>query len=514
MINPAKSQIGKISKEILQKKNKELRAATNLNQWQSTKQVINWFQGIQNKQRRKFLQFDIVEFYPSITEELLEKSFKFAERNGIPFTEQEQKIIKHSRRSLLYARSTRHGKTEPWQKQNNPKFDVTMGAPDGAEVCELVGLYILDILRQEFPMLNCGLYRDDGLAEHKEMRGREMEQISQKLHKTFAKFGLRITVEINKQQTDFLDVTLRLPTDDYKPYKKPNDTPLYVNIDSNHPPTVIKQIPIGINSRLSNISSNEQHFDDAKTPYQKALQESGHTHTLTYKPNTNQPSRKVHKRKVIWYNPPFNLGIRTSIGKKFLALVDEHFPKRHVLHDIINRGKVKISYSCPRNIKAIIQSHNQKILAKYAATQEVERECDCQRNRRDQCPLGGKCIQTDVVYQVTTAEDPPMKYIGSTEHFKRRYQVHTHSFRHEEKRHATTLSHHIWEQRLGRTPELKWEILAKAPSYSKGGRACNLCLSEKLLIMRQLHNPQYLNRRTELAAKCRHRAKFRLNAVK
>jgi len=163
---------------------------------------------------------------------------------------------------------------------------------------------------------------------------------------------------INKQQTDFLDVTLRLPTDDYKPYKKPNDTPLYVNIDSNHLPTVIKQIPIGINSRLSNIASNEQHFDDAKTPYQKALQESGHTHTLTYKPSTNQPSRKIHKQKVIWYNPPFNLGIRTSKGKKFLALVDEHFPKRHVLHDIINRGKVMISYSCPRNIKAIIQSHN------------------------------------------------------------------------------------------------------------------------------------------------------------
>ena len=137
-------------------------------------------------------------------------------------------------------------------------------------------------------------------------------------------------------------------------------------------------------------------------------------------------------------------------------------------------------------MKAIIQSHNQKILAQYAATQEVERECDCQRNRRDQCPLDGKCIQTDVVYQVTTAEDPPMKYIGSTEHFKRRY----------------------------RAEELKWEIIDKAPSYKKGGRACQLCLTEKMHIMRVINNPSYLNRRSELAAKCRHKAKYRLSAVK
>ena len=35
-------------------------------------------------------------------------------------------------------------------KIENPHFDIAMGSCDGAEVYELVGLYILDILTKEF----------------------------------------------------------------------------------------------------------------------------------------------------------------------------------------------------------------------------------------------------------------------------------------------------------------------------------------------------------------------------
>ena len=48
-------------------------------------------------------------------------------------------------------------------KKDYPNFDVTMGSFDGAEVCELVGLYLLNILKSEFGGKNIGLYRDDGL---------------------------------------------------------------------------------------------------------------------------------------------------------------------------------------------------------------------------------------------------------------------------------------------------------------------------------------------------------------
>ena len=47
---------------------------------------------------------------------------------------------------------------------SNSLFDVTMGSFDGAEICELVGLLILNHLRTRFGKGNIGLYRNDGLA--------------------------------------------------------------------------------------------------------------------------------------------------------------------------------------------------------------------------------------------------------------------------------------------------------------------------------------------------------------
>ena len=47
-------------------------------------------------------------------------------------------------------------------KKTNSIFDVTMGSFDGAETCELIGLYILSQLKDLD--INVGLYRDDGLA--------------------------------------------------------------------------------------------------------------------------------------------------------------------------------------------------------------------------------------------------------------------------------------------------------------------------------------------------------------
>ena len=47
-------------------------------------------------------------------------------------------------------------------KKGGLEFDVGQGSYDGAEACELVGLYILSKL--EKLNINIGLYRDDGLA--------------------------------------------------------------------------------------------------------------------------------------------------------------------------------------------------------------------------------------------------------------------------------------------------------------------------------------------------------------
>ena len=84
----------------------------------------------------------------------------------------------------------------------------------------------------------------------------ELKKLHRDIRALFASHDLRITLEDPAKQVDFLDVTLDLASGTYWPYRKPNDTPLYVNTMSSHPPTVLKQIPHGINKRLSSISSN------------------------------------------------------------------------------------------------------------------------------------------------------------------------------------------------------------------------------------------------------------------
>ena len=55
--------------------------------------------------------------------------------------------------------------------------------------------------------------------------------------------------------------TLNLQTSIYKSYIKPGDKPLYVNAGSNHPPAILKNIPISVNKRLSNNSANQEVFE-------------------------------------------------------------------------------------------------------------------------------------------------------------------------------------------------------------------------------------------------------------
>ena len=59
----------------------------------------------------------------------------------------------------------------------------------------------------------------------------------------FKENGLGVTIEGNISQTDFLDVWLDLATNSFKPYRKPNDSPVYIDVNSNHPPNIKKELP-------------------------------------------------------------------------------------------------------------------------------------------------------------------------------------------------------------------------------------------------------------------------------
>ena len=270
LINPAKSEIGRISKIFIESANSKIREKSKLLQWRDSSSVINWFNDIKEKNKCCFVQFDIADFYPSISKDLLQKAIRHAKKY-VDLCKKEIDTIMHARNSLLF------NKGEIWTKKDgDPKFDVTMGSYDGAEICELVGLYILHKLQTNFKKASIGLYRDDGLACFKDLSGPQADRNRKKFIKIFKEdFGLSITIDTNLKVVNFLDITLDLNTGTHKPYCKPNDTPMYINVSSNHPKSIIKAIPGMIEERLSKLSSNKSIFDQAKPIYESALKESG-----------------------------------------------------------------------------------------------------------------------------------------------------------------------------------------------------------------------------------------------
>ena len=120
LINPAKTELGKVSKQILDNINSKVREMTKLNQWKNTSDVINWFTNIPDMQKNSFASFDIDSFDSSITESLLSKAISFA-KNYTTISDKDIDIIMHRRKSLLFANET------AWtEKNHNSMFDVSL----------------------------------------------------------------------------------------------------------------------------------------------------------------------------------------------------------------------------------------------------------------------------------------------------------------------------------------------------------------------------------------------------
>ena len=212
--------LGLVSKQIVEKINEKVRSCCNLNQGKNSHDVIDWFSNLKNKNRLTFLVFYIVDFYPSISQDLLIDAIDFA-RQYTNISEQEKDVILHSRKSLLFDNE------QPWSKRNNSSlFDVTMGSYDGAEICELVGLFILSKLTAVYKRnSSIGLYRDDGLAAFEGIGSRTADKIRKNFSAIFNETGLNITVQAHLKVVNYLDITLDLNSGKYYPYRKPNNPP-------------------------------------------------------------------------------------------------------------------------------------------------------------------------------------------------------------------------------------------------------------------------------------------------
>ena len=127
-------------------------------------------------------------------------------------------------------------KNEPWVKLNGDEnFDVPMGCLDGAEFCDLTGLYISSKLKSVFEnQNNVGLYRDIGLEILRNLSGPQIEMTRKEIIKIFKECRLSITAKPNFKTVQFLDIELDLI--------KPNDDSMHINVNPNRPISIIKQM--------------------------------------------------------------------------------------------------------------------------------------------------------------------------------------------------------------------------------------------------------------------------------
>ena len=170
-----------------------------------------------------------------------------------------------SRKTLLF------NNEEPWvKKHGDEEFDVPMGCFDGAEVCDLVGIYSLNLLKTIIRKENVGLYRDDGLGIIRNSSGPEIDRMRKQIIKVFKECGLNIVIKMNLKTVDFLDVRFNLTNNTYEPYRKPNNEPVYININSNHPPpppppNILKELPksnSGFSANLIHENTKETNTDN------------------------------------------------------------------------------------------------------------------------------------------------------------------------------------------------------------------------------------------------------------
>ena len=421
-------------------------------------------------------------------------------------------------------------------KKGEKNFDVAQGSWDGAEVTDLVGLYLLSKL-QHLDEMNHGLYRDDMLGVT-ELHGKAAERLKQNISRVFQAEGLTVKVEVNKKVVDYLNVTLSLLDGTHRDFTKPGQVLNYVHVHSNHPPVVTKNISEGIAYRLSVNSSNETLFNQAKGPYEEALKRSGHTSNLSYKPEVaggKAPRRRRKRRKnTIWFNPPWCNSVTTDIGRKFLKLVDTSFPPGHRLHKIFNRRTMKVSYSTMPNLGRIVSTHNNKVLKSLVPVvpKRPWGNCSCPRKKREanECLLGGECIEEQLVYQATVKvkvpDDAPEEekvpdetYLGVTDpEWKLRHGNHKQDFKKPAHRGRTCLSKYIWSLKDKGLVEdidysISWALITRASSFSATSGQCRLCLMEKSLLVLKPHLGS-LNDRDEFFCHCRHKEKLLLQAIK
>ena len=74
----------------------------------------------------------------------------------------------------------------------------------------------------------------------KNTSGPQSEKIKTTFQRMFKNKGLDIIINCNMKIVNYLDVTLNLNDESYRPYKKPNKETNYIHVNFDHPPSILK----------------------------------------------------------------------------------------------------------------------------------------------------------------------------------------------------------------------------------------------------------------------------------
>ena len=282
---------------------------------------------------------------------------------------------------MHYRKTIFFHKNEPWVKQNcDENFDVPMGCLDGAEFCDLTGLYISSKIKSVFEnQNNVGLYRDIGLGILRNLSGPQIEKVKKEIIKIFKECGLSTAKTILKV-VQFLEIELDLIKNTYRPYEKPNDDSMYINVNSNHRTSIIKQMlnqKFQKNVIMKRENGNERLFGSILC-IQKMSRLTSVRYSSCYYINIFSPSKSFQKN--------------------------------------FNKNSVKISYSCMRSIISIISAHTCSIL------NPPKTNFGCNFRNRSMCPFQNKCFTPNIVYEAGIIDnvDERRVYLGLSENLLKR----------------------------------------------------------------------------------------------
>ena len=82
----------------------------------------------------------------------------------------------------------------------------------------------------------------------------QKHQELKKILRTFKLIGFKIEMMSYLKVVNFLDITFNLSENNFKPFHKDKQTPSYINVNSNHPRLIIRQIPNAVNIRIYRLS--------------------------------------------------------------------------------------------------------------------------------------------------------------------------------------------------------------------------------------------------------------------